>query len=316
MIGAAISPTGDLLLAQTGTRIDREYLVANFRRTLSKGDERAHYDTSPDFSPDGQFVDLRRLPAAEHHDLRHGDRRCRVLRRDEMLPSLAAVLSGRIEDRVRQATAAVRSAWSFSVSDGQGMAGGQHALAVSAGVVVADAMSGRSKDRPAATLGWKRRSTPVCEPGVECKSTGQPERRERRTRVLAQGRRRRRRRFSAKCGWRRRRRRRFCACLRSRLSGLAAFSSGCRDGMQNPFGACGVTWICGAFAFAMLDPGESRRYDKQSRECNPLEHWFPLWFRGLRFQTDASHLAAHQSKSTGATSAPWGKHLISTASRC
>ena len=37
------------------------------------------------------------------------------------------------------------------------------------------------------------------------------------------------------------------------------------------------------------DPSESSRSNEHSRERNPLEHGFPLWFRGCCLETDAPH---------------------------
>ena len=88
----------------------------------------------------------------------------------------------------------------------------------------------------------------------------------------------------------------------------------CRAGSKTLAAPAGATSdLAVAFAFAMLDPGESSRATNNSGERNPLEHGFPLWFRGCGFETDAPHLRRIGRTSRGATSAPWGKHLISTA---
>jgi hypothetical protein len=64
--------------------------------------------------------------------------------------------------------------------------------------------------------------------------------------------------------------------------------------------------------FHNAHPDNRRGSNKHSRERNPLEHGVPLWFRGCGFETDAPH-PERRPDSGRATSAPWGKDLISRA---
>ena len=86
-----------------------------------------------------------------------GTNQCRVLRRDEMLPDFAALLTGRLEDRLRDG-------WVTSAADGvfdrRTEKSGRWAARIGNVRRFGHRPTSleRSKARPAATRGWKRRS--------------------------------------------------------------------------------------------------------------------------------------------------------------
>ncbi len=109
-----------------------------------QGDERAARHVAG-FQSGRTVLDVRRLPAQEHHDLHDWNRSLSgpTTRRDA--PHVAPLFTGRFEGRLCE------DRCRFSV-DGvfgfgrKGVADGRHALAVSAGLVVGDEASGCSKD--------------------------------------------------------------------------------------------------------------------------------------------------------------------------
>jgi hypothetical protein len=79
--------------------------------------------------------------------------------------------------------------------------------------------------------------------------------------------------------------------------------------MQNPLGCWGVTWICGALARAMLAPTIATEPTKTRASAILLSMGSPCGF--VVTVTKPTHRAVRRPDAGGATSAPWGKDLIS-----
>ena len=152
---AAISPNGDLLLGKRGRTTARcaIWRQSSRRRASRQLTERPESTSAPDFSPDGQPLGLRRLPATRAScSARHATTRAgRSRRRDAA--DVAAFLAGRREARLRHAGGRAAADRRFRSTDGDAHGRSAHALAMSAGLVVANARSGASRDRRTATPG-------------------------------------------------------------------------------------------------------------------------------------------------------------------
>ena len=245
-----------------------------------KGDERpARYLAG--FQPGRQFVGIRRLHPQEHHDLHDWNRSVSGLRRDEMLPTAPRFSpDGSKVAYVR--LGAVSRMVVFSISDGKEWPmGGTHwqcppvwssanrgldvrricrRLRLGGKEIETGLRTGRrvqvANDQSAVNdeLDCWPKGVDVTSPffrklRVETEETSS---------IL-----------------------RLPSTRAGRLSRTQQWLPG---GMQSPCGAGGATWICWRLRLGDAHPDERRRSNKHSRERNPLEHGFPLWFRGLRFR--------------------------------
>ena len=82
--------------------------------------------------------------------------------------------------------------------------------------------------------------------------------------------------------------------------------------MQNPLGACGTGWMLGAFAVAMLAPTNPAETTNSAASAILLSMGSPCGFV-FAIRKPTRRIGARTADHAGATRAPWGKDLISTA---